>query len=48
MEELAKDLCLVDPSGGGRDTAGIIGVFLGAETRVWITHDQPAAMSSAE
>lgn len=38
----------IDPSGGGRDTAGIIGGFLGADSRVWITHDQSAAMSSAE
>lgn len=38
----------IDPSGGGRDTAGIIGGFLGADNRVWITHDQSAAMSSAE
>ncbi|MFF7603227.1 hypothetical protein [Streptomyces mirabilis] len=38
----------IDPSGGGRDTAGIIGGFLGADHRVWITGDETAAMSSAE
>jgi hypothetical protein len=38
----------IDPSGGGRDTAGIIGGFLGADNRVWITHDRSAAMSSVE
>ena len=38
----------VDPSGGGRDTAGVIGGFLGADNRVWVTHDRSAAMSSAE
>ncbi|MFF8544973.1 hypothetical protein ACF060_32355 [Streptomyces werraensis] len=38
----------IDPSGGGRDTAGIIGGFLGADNRVWITHDRTKAMSSAE
>ncbi len=37
----------VDPS-GGRDTAGVVGGFLGADNRVWITHDRSAAMSSAE
>lgn len=38
----------IDPSGGGRDVAGIIGGFLGADNRVWITHDRSAAMSSAD
>ena len=38
----------IDPSGGGRDTAGIVGGFLGADNRVWITHDRSAAMSSVE
>ncbi|GAA2258810.1 hypothetical protein GCM10010415_20740 [Streptomyces atrovirens] len=38
----------VDPSGGGRDTAGAIGGFLGDDNRVWVTHDRSAAMSSAE
>ncbi|MEU2487056.1 terminase family protein [Streptomyces sp. NPDC012617] len=38
----------IDPSGGGRDTAGVIGGFLGDDKRVWITHDVSAPMSSAE
>ncbi|MFE4796222.1 hypothetical protein ACFRFL_14165 [Streptomyces sp. NPDC056708] len=38
----------IDPSGGGRDVAGIIGGFLGDDNRVWITHDRSAAMSSVE
>ncbi|MDX2648525.1 terminase family protein [Streptomyces sp. PA03-1a] len=38
----------IDPSGGGRDVAGVIGGFLGEDKRVWITHDVSAAMSSAE
>lgn len=38
----------IDPSGGGRDVAGVIGGFLGADNRVWITHDVSAVMSSVE
>lgn len=38
----------VDPSGGGRDTAGIIGGFLGDDGRLWITHDRSGVMSSAD
>ncbi|GGZ23404.1 hypothetical protein GCM10010387_15700 [Streptomyces inusitatus] len=38
----------IDPSGGGRDTAGIIGGFLGDDSRVWVTHDLSGPMSSAE
>lgn len=30
----------VDPSGGGRDTAGIIGGYLGEDGRLWYTHDR--------
>jgi hypothetical protein len=33
----------VDPSGGGRDTAGIIGGFLGDDGRVYWTHDRTIA-----
>lgn len=29
----------VDPSGGGRDTAGIIAGYLGEDRRLWFTHD---------
>ena len=38
----------IDPSGGGRDVAGVVGGFLGDDSRVWITHDRSAVMSSAE
>ncbi|MFJ1607028.1 terminase large subunit domain-containing protein [Streptomyces sp. NPDC088253] len=38
----------VDPSGGGRDVAGVVGGFLGDDARVWVTHDVSAPMSSAE
>jgi phage terminase large subunit-like protein len=38
----------IDPSGGGRDTAGVIGGFLGDDGRVWVTDDVSAPMSSAE
>lgn len=38
----------VDPSGGGRDEAGVIGGFLGSDGRVYVTHDETAAMSSDE
>jgi hypothetical protein len=36
----------VDPSGGGRDTAGIIGGYLGVDKRLYLTHDQSGHMSS--
>lgn len=38
----------VDPSGGGRDTAGIVGGFLGEDNRLWITDDETGVMSSAD
>lgn len=38
----------IDPSGGGRDVAGVMGGFLGDDDRVWITHDRSGPMSSAE
>lgn len=37
----------IDPSGGGRDTAGIIGGYLGDDKRLWITHDRSGVMASA-
>lgn len=36
----------VDPSGGGRDTAGIVGGHLGEDGRLWITDDVSGPMSS--
>lgn len=38
----------VDPSGGGRDTAGIVAGYLGEDKRLWITHDETGRMSSAD
>lgn len=38
----------VDPSGGGRDAAGVVGGFLGDDGRLWITHDRSGVMSSAD
>jgi hypothetical protein len=34
-----KAAVAIDPSGGGRDTAGVIGGWLGDDDRVYITHD---------
>lgn len=36
----------VDPSGGGRDTAGVIGGYLGVDGRLHITHDHSGVMPS--
>lgn len=38
----------VDPSGGGRDTAGIIAGFLGEDRKLYFTHDRSGEMSSDE
>lgn len=38
----------VDPSGGGRDEAGVIGGWLGDDQRLYITADRSARMSSEE
>ncbi|RFU83665.1 hypothetical protein DY218_27180 [Streptomyces triticagri] len=38
----------IDPSGGGRDTAGIIAGFLGTDSRLYVTHDRTRACSSQE
>ncbi|WP_326814006.1 terminase large subunit domain-containing protein [Streptomyces sp. NBC_01763] len=46
--EPQKIAVAVDPSGGGRDTAGVVGGFLGDDNRVWITHDISKAMSSTD
>lgn len=45
--EAQKIAVAVDPSGGGRDTAGIVGGFLGDDKRLWITHDRSGVMASA-
>jgi len=36
----------VDPSGGGRDVAGIIGGFLGENDQLYFTHDRSGVMAS--
>lgn len=36
----------IDPSGGGRDTAGIVAGFLGEDRRLYLTHDRSGVMSS--
>ena len=36
----------VDPSGGGRDTAGVIGLLLDGDGRVWFTEDRTRRMPS--
>jgi phage terminase large subunit-like protein len=46
--EPQKIAVAVDPSGGGRDTAGIVGGFLGDDGRLWITDDRTDVMSSAD
>lgn len=38
----------VDPSGGGRDEAGVIGGWYGDDKRMYITHDRSGNMSSAQ
>lgn len=38
----------VDPSGGGRDVAGIIGGHLGEDGRLWITDDWSGPMASEQ
>ncbi len=36
----------IDPSGGGRDTAGVVGGYLGTDDRLYITHDRTKVMPS--
>jgi hypothetical protein len=43
-----KHAVAVDPSGGGRDTAGIIAGFLGADRRAYLTHDLSGRMPTEE
>lgn len=38
----------VDPSGGGRDVAGIVGGYLGSDKRLYISHDVSGVMPSDE
>lgn len=43
-----KHAVAVDPSGGGRDTAGIIAGYLGADRRCYLTHDLSGRMPTEE
>ncbi|MFI7278433.1 terminase large subunit domain-containing protein [Streptomyces sp. NPDC049879] len=43
-----KAAVTVDPSGGGRDTCGIIGGYLGTDQRCYVTHDWTAVMPSTD
>lgn len=43
-----KTAVAVDPSGGGRDTAGIIGGYLGTDKRLYLTHDKSGHMGADE
>lgn len=43
-----KSAVAVDPSGGGRDTAGIIGGYLGTDKRLYVTHDETGIMPASE
>lgn len=43
-----KAAVAVDPSGGGRDTAGVIGGYLGTDGRLYFVSDRSKAMSSDE
>lgn len=43
-----KHAVAIDPSGGGRDTAGVVAGFLGADRRVYISHDLSARMQVEE
>lgn len=43
-----KHSVAVDPSGGGRDTAGIVAGYLGADRRAYLTHDRSGRMPTEQ
>lgn len=43
-----KHAVAIDPSGGGRDAAGVVGGHLGTDDRLWITHDRSGVGGSDE
>ena len=45
-KRVVKAAVAVDPSGGGRDTAGIIGGYRARDDRLYITHDWSGVMPS--
>ncbi|BDT39513.1 terminase large subunit domain-containing protein [Streptomyces yaizuensis] len=48
LPEVMKAAVAVDPGGGGRDTVGIVGGFLGTDRRLYWTHDRTAVMPSTQ
>ncbi|MEU6932863.1 terminase family protein [Streptomyces sp. NPDC046374] len=44
LPEVMKAAVAVDPAGGGRDTVGIVGGFLGVDKRLYWTHDRTKRM----
>lgn len=42
----ARIAVAIDPSGGGRDTAGIVGGYLGEDGKAYLTHDWSGVMPS--
>lgn len=48
LPEFVKTVVAVDPSGGGRDVAGIIGAGLTEDSKLIWTHDRSGAMSSED
>jgi hypothetical protein len=44
--EPLRSAVAVDPSGGGKDSAGVVAGFLGNDGRVWVTHDRTRVMAS--
>lgn len=48
LPDIARVAVAVDPSGGGRDTAGIIGGFTDTEGRLYWTHDRTGVMPSED
>lgn len=43
-----KSAVAVDPSGGGKDEAGIVAGWLGTDQRVYLSHDRSGRMSTEE
>lgn len=48
VEKALKAAVAVDPSGGGRDVAGVVGGYLGDDKHLYITHDRSAVMPASQ
>lgn len=48
LPSVMRTAVAVDPSGGGRDSAGIVAGFLGADDKCYITVDHTARLSSVQ